>query len=98
MLYRVQSPAADWIVSARRQAGLTQQELARRTGLALCTVARYEIGRRDPAVGVLCRLVEACGMQLHIADSQPQLAAHQPQRPGPGRVSAVARHTISAAS
>ena len=39
------------IRAARRRAGLTQAELARRAGTSQPVVSAYEHGRRDPSVG-----------------------------------------------
>jgi len=49
---------------ARRHAGLTQRELARRTGVAQPTVARIEAGVAQPRVETLERLLAACGQTL----------------------------------
>ena len=50
---------------ARKEAGLTQEELARRAGVARSTVARMEtLARGDMSVAVLVRLLEAAGYDL----------------------------------
>jgi transcriptional regulator with XRE-family HTH domain len=51
---------------ARRQAGLTQAELALRAGVPQSTVAKIERGRRDPSLTTLERLVRAAGLELRI--------------------------------
>ena len=51
---------------ARRQAGLTQAELARRAGVPQSTVAKIERGRRDPSLSTLERLVRAAGLELRV--------------------------------
>ena len=51
---------------ARRRAGLTQAELARRAGVPQSTVAKIERGRRDPSLSTLERLVRAAGFELRI--------------------------------
>src|SRR5437879_10239952 len=56
--------AADVLTEVRRQAGLTQQELARRGRTAQPTVAAYESGRKQPGVATLDRLVRAAGLRL----------------------------------
>ncbi|WP_193101684.1 helix-turn-helix domain-containing protein [Burkholderia sp. Z1] len=50
---------------ARRTAGLSQQELAERAGVARTTVARMEtLARGDMSVSALVRLLEAAGYDL----------------------------------
>jgi transcriptional regulator with XRE-family HTH domain len=50
---------------ARRTAGLSQQELAERAGVARTTVARMEtLARADMSVSALVRLLEAAGYDL----------------------------------
>lgn len=51
---------------ARRRAGLTQRQLAARSGIPQETIARIESGRTDPRVGTLDRLLEACGWGLEV--------------------------------
>jgi len=48
------------LLLARRRAGLTQRELAGRTGVAQPTIARIERGRDDPRVSTLQRLLDGC--------------------------------------
>lgn len=49
---------------ARRRAGITQRDLARRTGVAQPTIARIERGLVDPRVSTLDRLLGECGSRL----------------------------------
>ena len=51
---------------ARRRAGLSQRELAARTGVAQPTLARIELGLVDPRVGTLTRLLVECDGELHV--------------------------------
>ncbi|HEY4351368.1 MAG TPA: helix-turn-helix transcriptional regulator [Paraburkholderia sp.] len=52
---------------ARRESSLSQQELARRAGVARTTVARMEtLAKGDMSVSVLVRLLEAAGFDLKI--------------------------------
>jgi transcriptional regulator with XRE-family HTH domain len=45
---------------ARRAAGLSQRELARRAGTSSATLSRYESGAISPTVSTLDRLLRAC--------------------------------------
>lgn len=66
---------SDWdagrlLRAARRHAGLTQRELARRAGTSQSVVARVEQGRTDPSTATLARLLAAAGFELR-ADLSP---------------------------
>src|SRR5205814_8311655 len=50
--------------AGRRQAGLTQRELAERAGVTLNSIWRYETGRRPEDYDVLARLGEAVGVSV----------------------------------
>jgi transcriptional regulator with XRE-family HTH domain len=51
---------------ARKRAGLTQAELARRAGTSQPVISAYEHGRRDPSIETLRRLVRAAGAELEL--------------------------------
>ena len=53
---------------ARRAAGLTQRELAARSGVAQPAIARLERGRASARFETLDRLLRACGKALEIVD------------------------------
>jgi hypothetical protein len=65
------------IREARRRAGITQAELARRVGTSQPAIARYERARSMPDLPTLHRIVEACGLELRLelAESDPQQEA-----------------------
>jgi transcriptional regulator with XRE-family HTH domain len=52
--------------AARRRAGLSQRELARRAGTAQSVVARIERGQTSPAAETLDRLLHAAGFRLSV--------------------------------
>jgi transcriptional regulator with XRE-family HTH domain len=52
------------IRECRLRAGLTQQELARRAGMAQPALARIESGRVVPRFDTVARLLTECGMRL----------------------------------
>lgn len=58
---------AQLIREARRRAGISQQELANRTGLQQPAIARWESGRVEPSLSTVERLVGACGLELQLA-------------------------------
>jgi transcriptional regulator with XRE-family HTH domain len=49
------------VAAARKRAGLSQQALAERTGLAKSTVARIELGQHRPSVTVALALARELG-------------------------------------
>jgi transcriptional regulator with XRE-family HTH domain len=56
---------AEMLRNARREAGLSQDELARRAGVSRTTVARMEtVAKGDMSVSALLRLLEAAGYDL----------------------------------
>ena len=60
------SDAGRVLRNARRAAGMTQAELARRAGVTQSVISAYESGRREPALSTLSRLVEATGATLQL--------------------------------
>jgi transcriptional regulator with XRE-family HTH domain len=58
---------ADMLREARRDAGLSQEEVAGRAGVSRTTVARMEtLARGDMSVSALVRLLEAAGYDLRL--------------------------------
>ena len=55
------------IRNARRESGLTQAELAHRSGTSQPTLATYEAGRALPRLDTLARLVESSGHELVLS-------------------------------
>src|ERR1700760_1037659 len=56
---------SDMLKAVRRDSKLSQEELARRAGVARTTVARMEtLAKNDMSVSVLVRLLEAAGYDL----------------------------------
>ena len=58
--------SADLIREARLRAGLTQYELAERTGRDRSVIARWEQGVVAPSVETLVELVRACDFDLPL--------------------------------
>jgi transcriptional regulator with XRE-family HTH domain len=65
--------SADLIREARLRAGLTQYELAERSGRERSVIARWEQGVVAPSVETLVELVRACGFDLPL-----ELVPHDP--------------------
>lgn len=86
--------AATLLRRARRGAGLTQEHLARRSGVPKSVISAYENGRREPGADALLALLRATGTELApqstVERSRPQarqlervcaLAMEVPRRP-----------------
>lgn len=63
-------PYADTLLSLRTQAGLTQEELAEKSGLISNTIYRYEAGERGMSFANAVKLADA--MNISVADLVPQ--------------------------
>ena len=62
---------AEALIRARAQAGLTQEEVARRMGTTQAAVARLEGGRSKPSTRTLERFAAATGTRLRISFELP---------------------------
>ncbi len=51
---------------ARKEAGITQVELAKRTNTTKSYISRVENGSVNPSVGMFYRLINALGMRIDI--------------------------------
>jgi transcriptional regulator with XRE-family HTH domain len=58
--------SADLIREARLRAGLTQYDLAQRTGRDRAVIARWEQGTVAPSIETVVALVRACGFDLPL--------------------------------
>ena len=63
--------AAALIRTARTGSGLSQRELADRSGTSQPNISAYEHGSRDPSCTTLRRIVEASGARLEAKVVQP---------------------------
>src|ERR1700730_18516319 len=77
-----------WVLApARREAGVTQAELARRLGISQPAVAQLERWKSNPRVDTLDRALRAVGVEL-IIDTRPlprpvEVEAARPARRSP---------------
>jgi len=58
--------AADLIRNARYRAGLTQAQLAMRSGFPRPSIARWEAEAREPPLSTVSKLIAACGLELTL--------------------------------
>ena len=54
------------MIYARKTAGLTQKQLAERTGIAQADISRLENGNANPSLKTLQRLAKGMGMRMQI--------------------------------
>ncbi len=54
------------IIDARKQTGVTQQQLAEKTGISQSDISKFETGGGNPSLRTLQRLAAGMGMVLHI--------------------------------
>jgi predicted transcriptional regulator len=54
------------MLDARKAAGLTQKDLAARTGIAQADISKLENGNANPSLRTLQRLAEGLGMKLKV--------------------------------
>lgn len=59
------------IIKARAEQGLTQEELAARTGLQRANISRLESGNYNPSIELLSRVAKGLGMELHVEFRAP---------------------------
>ena len=60
---------ADQIATARRAAGLSQQQLATKAGVGRGTIQRIEAGAVDPQVGTLLSIARVLGLEPLLVPS-----------------------------
>lgn len=78
--------AGNLIRLARRDAGISQRELARRAKTSQATLSAYESGKKSPSLDTLARIVRAAGQDLRIQlvpydDHDDVIAAYQASLP-----------------
>ena len=54
------------LIDARRQSGLTQKELAERTGIHQADISKLENGTANPSIRTLRRLADGMGMKMKL--------------------------------
>lgn len=53
-------------IKVRNEQGITQQELAKKTGIRQSNISRFEGGNYNPSLAFLERIAKGLGMKLHI--------------------------------
>jgi transcriptional regulator with XRE-family HTH domain len=58
--------SSDLLVTGRRRAGLSQEQLAERLGRPQSTIARWETGQQHPPLESVIETLRACGLELTV--------------------------------
>jgi transcriptional regulator with XRE-family HTH domain len=72
--------AGDLIGKLRRVSGLSQAELARRSGIQGSVLSAYEHGRRQPSAAALARIARSAGLELTVAPISDRAALERSGR------------------
>lgn len=54
------------LIEARRRTGMTQAQLAKRTGIHQADISKLERGNANPSLRTLARLADGMGMKLKV--------------------------------
>lgn len=54
------------IIEARKESGITQKELEKRSGIKQPVIARMECGKTDPQLSTVLRILSALGKTIEI--------------------------------
>lgn len=54
------------LVDARARAGMTQRDLAKKSGVAQGDISVLESGKTNPKFNTLCKLADAMGMKIKV--------------------------------
>lgn len=65
------------ILEARRASGLTQESLARRSGVTRSAISMYETGAREPGAEVFLHLLTAAGAAVSGGQPAPGLDCYR---------------------
>jgi transcriptional regulator with XRE-family HTH domain len=58
--------SSDLLLTGRRRAGLSQEQLAERLGRPQSTIARWETGQQHPPLESVVEALRACGLELTV--------------------------------
>jgi transcriptional regulator with XRE-family HTH domain len=72
--------ASKLIAQIRETSGISQAELARRSGLTASVLSAYLHGRRQPSVSALARIARAAGLELEISPLADEAALERAGR------------------
>jgi DNA-binding XRE family transcriptional regulator len=59
------------IIAARYEEGLSQEDLAERTGIARSNISRLESGNYNPSFEFMARVAKGLGREIHVELRKP---------------------------
>ena len=65
--YDVFSEISAQLIDARNKSGITQNELAQKTGLTQALISRIESGKSHPTIDTLKRIADGLGLRLVVS-------------------------------
>ena len=65
--YDVFSEISAQLIDARNNSGITQKELAQKTGLTQALISRIESGKSHPTIDTLKRIADGLGLRLVVS-------------------------------
>jgi transcriptional regulator with XRE-family HTH domain len=71
---------AERLKTLRKQAELSQPQLAARSGVAVGTIRQFEYGLREPTYGTLLKLAAGLGVSLAAFDQNGDAAPSRPAK------------------
>ena len=72
MICAMGKTTAELLRTARHDAGLSQRQVADRSGLEQPQISDYERGRHEPTAATLRRVLAACGLRLDVTPARPE--------------------------
>ena len=68
---RPQYELVSQFITARNEEGLSQEDLAKRTGIARSNISRLESGNYNPSLEFIERVAKGLGREIHIELRKP---------------------------
>ncbi|MCL2056756.1 MAG: helix-turn-helix transcriptional regulator [Oscillospiraceae bacterium] len=65
------------IIAARNEEGLSQEDLAKRTGIARSNISRLESGNYNPSFEFMARVARGLGREIHVEFRKPERELQQ---------------------
>ena len=74
---RPQYELVSQVIAARNEEGLSQEDLAERTGIARSNISRLESGNYNPSFEFMARVARGLGREIHVELRKPERELQQ---------------------